>query len=122
MAAVDSDGGRWVMAAGGDGGDSGRRQRAGTMAAVDGGDGRQRRPQQFSNKIPDSYVCDSKIWIQIFDRRKKNVTHTAILNNHKNRVPNNLTTNPNAAASTRRMDDARTRNAIATYRPIQRFP
>ncbi len=53
---------------------------------------------------------------------KKNVTHTATLNNHKNRLPNNLTTNPNAAASTRRIDDTWTRNAIATYDPIQQFP
>ncbi len=48
MAAVGSDGGRRLTVAGGNDGDSGRRQRAGTMAAVDGGDGRRRRPQQFT--------------------------------------------------------------------------
>ncbi len=48
MAAVDSNGGQQLMAAGGDDGDSGRWQRAGTTAAVDGGDGCRRRPQQFT--------------------------------------------------------------------------
>ena len=71
--------------------------------------------------IYNSYVCDSKIWIQIFNRRKKNVTHTATLNSHKNRLPDHLTTNPNAAASTRRIDGARTRDAIENYRQIKRF-
>jgi hypothetical protein len=46
MAAVDSNGGQWLTAAGGNDGDSGRRQRAGTTAAVDGDDGRWRRLQQ----------------------------------------------------------------------------
>ena len=51
MAAVDSDGGRWLTAAGGDNGDSDRRQRAGTTAVVNGGDGRQRRLQQFHTPL-----------------------------------------------------------------------
>jgi hypothetical protein len=48
MAAVDSNGRRRLTAAGGNDDDSGQRQRAVTMAAVDGGDGRQRRLQQFT--------------------------------------------------------------------------
>ena len=47
MAAVDSDSGQWLTASG-DNGDSGRRHRTGTMAAVDGGDRHRSRPQQFT--------------------------------------------------------------------------